>query len=109
VNTQSSISGCAGSDLVSRETNHFQTISDYEAPFDEQTLTVGRNAYRMRLDGVAYMTYVLITIFVPLKLWCRRRAGGLGNIGLDDYLTVVALFIANGFFWTCMIGTSDIL
>jgi hypothetical protein len=71
-------------------------------------LIIGSQAYRMRLDGVAYMTYVLMTIFVPLKLWCRRRAGGWSNIGWDDYLTVVALFIANGFFWTCMIGKSSL-
>jgi hypothetical protein len=63
----------------------------------------------MRLDGVAYTTYVLITVFVPLKIWCRRRAGGWANVGLDDYLTVVALLMANGFFWTCMSGMSDIL
>jgi hypothetical protein len=62
-------------------------------------------AYRMRLDGVAYTTYALMTLFVPLKLWCRRRAGGWANIGLDDYMTVLALFIANGFFWSCMAGT----
>lgn len=60
----------------------------------------------MRIDGVAYATYALMTIFVPLKLWCRRRAGGgsWANIGLDDYLTVTALLLANGFMWTCMIG-----
>lgn len=63
-------------------------------------------AYRMRLDGVAYTTYALMTLFVPLKLWCRRRAGGgsWANIGLDDYLTVSALLIANGFFWVCLVG-----
>lgn len=74
----------------------------------KQTLTIDSNAYRIRLDGVAYTTYVLMTLFVPLKLWCRRRAGGWANIGLDDYMTVVALLVANGFFWTCMIGESTI-
>ncbi|KAH7393772.1 hypothetical protein DE146DRAFT_659974 [Phaeosphaeria sp. MPI-PUGE-AT-0046c] len=66
-------------------------------------------AYRMRLDGVAYTTYALMTLFVPLKLWCRRRAGGWGNIGIDDYMTVLALLFANGFFWTCMIGMRPML
>jgi hypothetical protein len=70
-----------------------------------QTLTTDSAAYRRRLDGVAYMTYALMTLFVPLKLWCRRRAGGWANVGLDDYMTVLALFIANGFFWSCMVGT----
>jgi hypothetical protein len=75
-----------------------------EVAYGRYVLTEDSTAYRMRLDGVAYMTYALMTLFVPLKLWCRRRAGGWDNIGLDDYMTVIALLFANGFFWTCMIG-----
>ncbi|KAF2134347.1 hypothetical protein P153DRAFT_420062 [Dothidotthia symphoricarpi CBS 119687] len=67
------------------------------------------DAYLHRLDGVAYSTYALVMVVVPLKLWCRRRAGGRSNIGLDDYTTVVALVLANGFFWTCMIGMRSML
>ncbi|KAF2848189.1 hypothetical protein T440DRAFT_500551 [Plenodomus tracheiphilus IPT5] len=48
-------------------------------------------------------------ILVPLKLWCRRRAGGWSNIGLDNYLTILSLLVANAFFWTCMIGMRDML
>jgi hypothetical protein len=100
------ISACLWRELLLSETKCLLIAANHGAPFTKCTLTVDRNAYRMRLDGVAYFSYVLITVFVPLKLWCRRRAGGWGNIGLDDYLTVVALAIANGFFWICMIGMS---
>jgi hypothetical protein len=60
--------------------------------------------FRARLDGAAISTYILIMLLVPLKLWCRKRAGGWKNIGLDDAITVLALFIANGFLWVCLIG-----
>jgi hypothetical protein len=61
-------------------------------------------AFRKRLDGAAISTYALIMLFVPLKLWCRKRAGGWANLGLDDALTVLSLLVANGFFWVCLIG-----
>lgn len=60
--------------------------------------------FRKRLDGAAISTYVLIMTLVPLKLWCRKRAGGWTNLGLDDALSVLSLLIANGFFWVCLIG-----
>lgn len=63
-----------------------------------------RTAYRRRLDGVAYTTYILIMLLVPLKVWCRRRAGGWANVGLDDYMSVFALAVANGFFYVCIVG-----
>ncbi|CAO2657793.1 Nn.00g039190.m01.CDS01 [Neocucurbitaria sp. VM-36] len=50
-------------------------------------------AYLRRLDGVGYFT----------------RSGGWSNIGLDDYITVAVLLVANGFFWTCMIGMRSML
>jgi hypothetical protein len=49
-------------------------------------------------------TYVLIMTLVPLKLWCRKRVGGWGNLGLDDLLTAVSLLLANSFFYVCVIG-----
>ncbi|KAH7073652.1 hypothetical protein BKA63DRAFT_38141 [Paraphoma chrysanthemicola] len=61
-------------------------------------------AYRRRLDGVACFTYILIMIFVPLKLYCRKKSGGWSNIRLDDYITIIALLIANCFFYVCIIG-----
>jgi hypothetical protein len=99
------VRACLQSGLISGETIcPLHPFFTQEARSPKQVLIVRRNAYRMRLDGVAYTTYVLITVFVPLKIWCRRRAGGWANVGSDDYLTVIALLIANGFFWTCMIG-----
>lgn len=65
-------------------------------------------AFRARLDGACISTYVLIMILVPLKLWCRKRAGGWANLGIDDLLSVVSLLIANGFFWVCLIGEFQI-
>lgn len=61
-------------------------------------------AYRRRLDGVAISTYALCMIFVPLKLYCRKRSGGWNNIRLDDYMSVVALLFANAFFYVAIIG-----
>jgi len=43
-------------------------------------------------------------LLVPLKLYCRKRSGGWSNIRLDDYMSVVALLFANGFFYVCIIG-----
>jgi hypothetical protein len=64
-------------------------------------------SFHRRLDGAAISTYALVMILVPLKIWCRRKAGGWGNIGLDDAITVVSLLSANGFFWICMIGMNS--
>lgn len=66
-------------------------------------------AFRRRLDGVAYSTYILIMILVPLKIWCRKKAGGWRNIRLDDYMSILALLIANGFFYVCIIGRLRVL
>lgn len=62
-------------------------------------------SFQRRLDGAAISTYVLVMILVPLKLWCRQKAGGWRNLGLDDAITVVSLLSANCFFWLCIIGT----
>ncbi|KAH9869189.1 hypothetical protein IAQ61_006394 [Plenodomus lingam] len=77
------------------------------APITNPEETV--DAYILRLDSVGSFTYALVMIIVPLKLWCRRRAGGWANIGLDDYLSIASLFFANGFFWVSMMGMRDML
>lgn len=43
-------------------------------------------------------------LVVPLKLWCRKQVGGWGNIGLDDYLMIVAAIIDNALFWLTVVG-----
>jgi hypothetical protein len=48
-------------------------------------------------------------LLVPLKLYCRKRSGGWSNIRLDDYMSVVALLFANGFFYVCIIGMYQLL
>ncbi|RMZ71660.1 integral membrane [Pyrenophora seminiperda CCB06] len=62
------------------------------------------HAYRHRLDGVAITTYVLVMLLVPLKIFCRQRHGGWHNVRMDDYMSMVALACANGFFYICIIG-----
>jgi hypothetical protein len=44
-------------------------------------------------------------LLVPLKVYCRKRHGGWRNVQMDDYMSMVALFVANGFFYVCIIGT----
>ncbi|CAG9989602.1 unnamed protein product [Clonostachys byssicola] len=60
--------------------------------------------FRARLDGAAISTYILATLAVPAKLWCRTRVGGWSNIGMDDWLSIATLFWMNVFFWITMIG-----
>jgi len=55
---------------------------------------------------VAISTYILIMLLVPLKVYCRKRHGGWRNVQMDDYMSMVALAVANGFFYVCIIGTS---
>ncbi|KAF2708705.1 hypothetical protein K504DRAFT_381201, partial [Pleomassaria siparia CBS 279.74] len=66
-------------------------------------------SFHRRLDGTAISTYILILILVPLKLWCRKRAGGWRNIGPDDAVSVLALLAASVLFWLCMIGMRPFL
>ncbi|CAI6337187.1 unnamed protein product [Periconia digitata] len=61
------------------------------------------DAFRRRLDGVAYATYIIVMLVVPLKVYCRKKAGGWSNVGMDDYATLVALALANAFFYVCII------
>lgn len=63
-----------------------------------------RENYRRRLDGVAYATYILIMVVVPLKIFCRKKAGGWSNVRWDDFMSLVSLALANGFFFVCIIG-----
>ncbi|KAM5350502.1 hypothetical protein ACJ41O_007007 [Fusarium nematophilum] len=60
--------------------------------------------YRQRLDGAAIATYVLAMVIVPLKIWCRKKTGGLARLGVDDALSVLTLVFANVFFYLTMIG-----
>ncbi|RSM14649.1 hypothetical protein CEP52_001324 [Fusarium oligoseptatum] len=62
------------------------------------------DSYRSRLDGAAIATYVMVMLIVPLKIWCRKKTGGLARLGLDDTLSVVTLVFANVFFYITMIG-----
>ncbi|KAJ4250326.1 hypothetical protein NW757_007159 [Fusarium falciforme] len=62
------------------------------------------DSYRARLDGAAIATYVMAMLIVPLKIWCRKKTGGLARLGLDDALSVVTLVFANVFFYITMIG-----
>ncbi|RYN42020.1 hypothetical protein AA0112_g1920 [Alternaria arborescens] len=66
-------------------------------------------SYRRRLDGVAISTYILIMLLVPLKVYCRKRHGGWRNVQMDDYMSMVALAVANGFFYVCIIGMRESL
>ncbi|KNG49534.1 integral membrane protein [Stemphylium lycopersici] len=43
-------------------------------------------------------------VVVPLKIWCRFRHRGWLNVQWDDYMSIVALALANGFFYVCIIG-----
>jgi hypothetical protein len=67
---------------------------------DEESLS----SFRARLLGAAVSTYVIITLLVPLKLWCRVRSGGWRNLGMDDFITVFGLFVAHAFNLICLIG-----
>jgi hypothetical protein len=66
-------------------------------------------AFRQRLDGIAIFTYILIMVLVPLKIWCRYRNRGWRNVQWDDYMSIVALALANGFFYVCVIGMRESL
>jgi hypothetical protein len=43
-------------------------------------------------------------LLVPLKVYCRKRHGGWRNVQMDDYMSIIALLLANGFFYVCIIG-----
>ena len=58
---------------------------------------------RHNLDGSIIFTYILVMLIVPLKLACRIPSG-MNTLGWDDYLAVVSLVIANGFFYSTIIG-----
>ncbi|KAI4656049.1 hypothetical protein J4E93_000765 [Alternaria ventricosa] len=48
-------------------------------------------------------------LLVPLKVYCRKRHGGWRNVQMDDYMSMVALAVANGFFYVCIIGMRESL
>lgn len=61
-------------------------------------------SFRSRLLGASISTYAVIMVLVPLKLYCRVRAGGWGNLKWDDALTVATLILANCFTWFSLTG-----
>ncbi|KAF4990094.1 hypothetical protein FDECE_14502 [Fusarium decemcellulare] len=67
-------------------------------------MTESLNDYRMRLDGAAIATYVMVMVIVPLKIWCRKKTGGWERLGPDDALAVLTLAFVNVFFYLTMLG-----
>lgn len=63
------------------------------------------DAYRARLDGATIAMYAAAMFIVPAKISCRISVGGWSNVRLDDYLSVITLVLANGFFWITNQGT----
>lgn len=63
------------------------------------------DSYRARFNGAIISTYVFVMLVVPAKIWCRISIGGWHNVRLDDYLSIVTLALANGFFWITAVGT----
>lgn len=55
------------------------------APADESY-----EAFRGRFDGALITTYVVAMLVVPLKIWCRKRAGGWSIMGADEIFTLCA-------------------
>jgi hypothetical protein len=62
------------------------------------------DSYRARFNGAIISTYVFVMLVVPAKLWCRITIGGWSNVRLDDYLSIITLALANGFFWIVAMG-----
>jgi hypothetical protein len=65
--------------------------------------------FRARFDGAIITTYVVAITLVPLKIWCRKRAGGWRNMGFDEVLTVLAAGFVTGVFTVIYTGTLEIL
>lgn len=62
------------------------------------------DSYRARFNGAIISTYVFVMLIVPAKIWCRISIGGWSNVRLDDYLSIITLALANGFFWIVAMG-----
>lgn len=58
---------------------------------EEETL----DAFRARLSGAAISTYVVATLAVPAKIWCRFKVARWASLAWDDVLCVVTLLWAN--------------
>ncbi|KAF2865698.1 hypothetical protein BDV95DRAFT_599405 [Massariosphaeria phaeospora] len=65
-----------------------------------------RDAVRTHFNSSIIATYLLMTILVPLRLWCRKRAGGWKNLSLDDALAVAALVLATTHSYLAFFGMS---
>lgn len=64
--------------------------------------------FRARFDGAIITTYVVAMILVPLKIWCRKKAGGLGNMGFDEISTLLAAGFVTSVFAVIYTGTLQI-
>ncbi|KAL1596982.1 hypothetical protein SLS60_008564 [Paraconiothyrium brasiliense] len=54
--------------------------------------------FRGRFDGAIITTYAFAMVVVPLKIWCRKRAGGWSNMGWDEIFTLLgAAFVTSTF------------
>ena len=60
--------------------------------------------FRARFDGAIITTYAVAMIVVPLKLWCRKKAGGWSNMGLDEVFTVFGAAFVTSVFATIYAG-----
>jgi hypothetical protein len=66
--------------------------------------TESLQAYRLRLDGAAATTLIIVTAAVSCKIWCKQRVGGLRNVALDDVLSVFTLILAHSYFLISICG-----
>ncbi|KAK7188961.1 hypothetical protein DPSP01_013239 [Paraphaeosphaeria sporulosa] len=55
-------------------------------------------AFRSRFDGAIITTYVVAMLVVPLKIWCRKRAGGWSIMGADEIFTLCGAAFVTGTF-----------
>ncbi|KAF2448669.1 hypothetical protein P171DRAFT_470362 [Karstenula rhodostoma CBS 690.94] len=55
-------------------------------------------AFRARFDGAIITTYAFAMVVVPLKIWCRKRAGGWSIMGADEIFTLCGAAFVTGVF-----------
>lgn len=64
--------------------------------------------FRTRFDGAIITTYIVAMILVPLKIWCRNRAGGWANMGFDEISTLLAAMLVTSVFVVIYTGTLEV-
>lgn len=65
-------------------------------------------AFRARFDGAIITTYVVAMCLVPLKIWCRKSAGGWAIMGADEIFTLCGAAFVTGVFAVIYSGKSRI-